>query len=136
MCGHHLPFALLTLCDIDAAGKSGFYELGPWGKGLAGALGRQDTSSVSLGLTSQGSQHTAWTGTVTGGASEGQLALDYSIKILDGLKVKIGATLGIGEGGGVGLQAFLNGERQMTETTRCGMGVTAALPGGITFRFK
>ncbi len=62
--------------------------------------------------------------------------MDYSVKILDGLKVKIGASFGMAQGGAVGINAFLNGERQITETTRCGMGVTASLPGGISMRFR
>jgi len=76
--------------------KSGFYELGPWGKGLAASLGRHDRSSLSLGLTQQGIQGSAWTAQITGGVVDNQLALDYSVKVLNGLKVKVGTTLGVG----------------------------------------
>jgi hypothetical protein len=127
---------LLQTKLFHKAAKSGFYELGPWGKGLAASLRRHDRSALSLGLTKQGIHGSAWTAQITGGAVDNQLALDYSIKVLNGLKVKVGTTLGVGEGGAIGITAFLTGERQVTETTRCGMGITAALPGGITVRFK
>jgi DnaJ family protein C protein 11 len=60
------------------------------------------------------------------------LSLDYTFKLLDGFKIKVGAAIGtIG-----GINGFVNTERQVTDNTRIGLGLTAALPGGLTMRIR
>lgn len=112
--------------------RSGYYEIGPWGRGLASALGRNDSPALTLGLTNQDEHGTGWTVETTGGRDDNHISLDYSIKVLDGVKVKIGTSIGTASG----ISAFVNGERQLTEFTRFGLGVTASLPGGISMKLR
>lgn len=112
--------------------RSGFWELGPWGKGLAETLGRTDRPAVSFGLTSIGHTGTGWTAEATGGFIDNHLSGDYTLDILNGFKVKVGSAVGTA----TGVSAFVNTERQITDNTKVGLGVTASLPGGITLKIR
>jgi len=117
---------------LETAVRSGFWTLGPWGRGLAETLGRSDRAAVSVGLTNQGHTGSGWTIETTGGVADRHISLDYTFKVLDGFKVKVGAAIGTMGG----INGFVNTERQITDSTRLGLGVTAALPGGITLRIR
>jgi len=117
---------------LETAVRSGFWTLGPWGRGLAETLGRSDRAAVSVGLTNQGHTGSGWTIETTGGVADRHISLDYTFKVLDGFKVKVGAAIGTMGG----INGFMNTERQITDSTRLGLGVTAALPGGITLRIR
>lgn len=112
--------------------RSGFWELGPWGRGLAETLGRTDRPAVSFGLTSIGHTGTGWTAEATGGFIDNHLSGDYTLDVLNGFKVKVGSAVGTA----TGVSAFVNTERQMTDNTKVGLGVTASLPGGITVKIR
>lgn len=112
--------------------RSGFWSLGPWGQGLATSLGRTDAAAVSVGLTNQGHTGTGWTLETTGGIVDKHISLDYTLQVLYGFKVKVGAAVGTMGG----LNGFVNTERQITPNTRLGVGLTAMLPGGITLRLR
>lgn len=73
-----------------------------------------------------------WTVETTGGVTDRHVSLDYTMNVLSGFKVKVGAAFGsLG-----GLNGFVNTERQVTDNTKLGLGVTAAIPGGITLRIR
>lgn len=111
--------------------RSGFWKLGPWGRGLAATLGRNDQPALTVGLTSQDEHGTGWTVETTGGALDRHISLDYSIKVLDGVKVKIGGSLATNA-----VSTFVNAERQLTDMMRFGLGVTASLPGGVSMKIR
>ncbi|KAJ9116398.1 hypothetical protein QFC22_004840 [Naganishia vaughanmartiniae] len=112
--------------------RSGFWEIGPWGRGLAETLGRTDRPALSLGLTSIGHTGTGWTAEATGGFIDNHLSGDYTLDVLNGFKVKVGSAVGTA----TGVSAFVNTERQVTDNTKVGLGVTASLPGGITVKIR
>ncbi len=112
--------------------KSGFWELGPWGKGLRDTLGRHDHPALSLGLTTVNHTGSGFTMETSSSLSDRHASLDYSMRVLGGLKVKVGGSFGSSTGG----NAFVECERQVTEVLKMGMGLTATYPGGLTGKIR
>lgn len=114
--------------------KSGSYTIGPWGKGSSSGL-RVETPTIGVGVTSQSGDGKGWTLTTLVGADNVGLSADYSMRpaILGAAKVRLGATVGTG----VGVSAYTNLERRVTENVRLGMGLSCGIPsGGVTLRLK
>lgn len=119
--------------------RSGFWTLGPWGRGLAASLGRHDLDvpALSIGLTSQGhtppgqGAYTLETTTDMTGTQR-HVSADYSRNVADGLKLKIGAIVGDAEG----LSGFIEAEQRVTEAVVLGVGVHVGLPGGVTMKLR
>ena len=115
--------------------KTGAYQIGPWGdpKYLPSmAHIRPEFAVVSVGVTNQNNNGRGWTVQSTMSGMDQSISTDYNMKVLGGVKLKFGASIGTGSG----LSLNANGERRVTENIRFGLGVSAAQAGGTTLRLK
>lgn len=112
--------------------KSGFWTLGPWGVGMASQLGRTDRSGLAVGLTNNSANGSAWTLETQVGVSDNHISYDWSTKVLGGVKVKVGGSIGTE----TGISAFVDSERKVTNSVKAGVTVTCALAGGVTMKIK
>ncbi len=115
--------------------KTGTYQLGPWGdpKNLPPmAMMRREPAVFSVGLTSQQAEGRGWTTQASLSDVDQSLTFDYALKVLGGVKLRLG--LNLGTGSGITLNA--NGDRRLTETVRVGLGVSGGWPSGVTMRFR
>lgn len=112
--------------------KSGFWTLGPWGKYLPEELRRADRSALAVGLTNSTRTGTGWTVETQAGIIDNHISADWSTRVMGGLKVKVGGTVGTASG----INAFVDGEGKVTSNVRAGAMVQLALGGGVTMRLK
>ncbi|KDN39079.1 hypothetical protein K437DRAFT_259186 [Tilletiaria anomala UBC 951] len=115
--------------------RTGSYQLGAWGnpESLSSMqLMRREPAGVSIGVTSQSGESRSWTVQSTLSTVDTSLSFDWGTKVLGGVKLRLGASLGTSSG----LSLNVNCDRRVTETVRLGLGLTTGLPGGVTLRIK
>lgn len=90
--------------------------------------------AVSVGLTSSKLDGHGWTATTSIGLADTSISMDRGIapKWLGGAKLRAGISAGLASG----FNAFVNGDRSLTENVKLGFGVTGGLPGGVTVRLR
>jgi DnaJ family protein C protein 11 len=115
-----------------AAYKSGFWTLGPWGRGMAQQLGRSDRSGLAVGVTTNNANGSAWTLETQVGVRDNHISADWGTKVLGGVKIKFGGSVGTE----TGISAFVDSERKVTNSVKAGLMVTCALGGGVTMKIK
>ncbi|ORX38669.1 hypothetical protein BD324DRAFT_599616 [Kockovaella imperatae] len=111
--------------------KSGFFNLGSWGLSLPPQLALSDRSGLSVGATTANRDGTGWTVETQAGLNDSHISADWSTRIL-GVRVK----LGVAGGSSDGINAFVDAESKVSNTTRVGYMVQAEFAGGITARIR
>lgn len=112
--------------------KSGTYTIGQWGKEVSI---RQETPSINVGISKQGSEGRGWTCSTSIALENQGVMVDYGFRpsMLGSPKIRLGLTVGTGSG----LAAYEMIERKITENVRLGVGVNFGIPlGGVTLRLR
>ncbi|PKI84548.1 hypothetical protein MVES_001411 [Malassezia vespertilionis] len=112
--------------------KTGPYTIGGWGAGPDGLPIHEDTGMLVVGVTKQDSPHTGWTTQMTLSDTDQSLGYEWNMRILDGIIVRSGISLGTG----IGFSVFTNGERRITEHIRLLLGVECGLGTGVLFKVR
>ncbi|WVW85813.1 hypothetical protein I302_107851 [Kwoniella bestiolae CBS 10118] len=108
--------------------ESGSYALGPWGSSSPLAI----PSSLSVGVTTTRRNGTGWTLQTTAGLGASRIAADWSTKIPGGLKLKVGAEVGLTSSPAI----FVNADGRITDNTRGGVLLQCEVGGGIIMKIK
>lgn len=114
--------------------RSGTYNIGAWGANLPPQMMfRKEPPAVAVGITRQTGEGKGWTVQTGVSTADQNISVDWSTKVLSGVKVRTGFNAGIASG----LSAFSSAERRLTENVRLSMGINCSLPaGGVTLRIK
>lgn len=113
--------------------RSGTYQIFGWGDpNYTGVAVRPEPASAAVGLTNQTADGAGWTLQASLSPLGQGLSLDWGTKVLGGVKLRLGGSVGTA----TGLAVHATGERRVTETVRLGLGVSTGLPGPVTLRLK
>lgn len=112
--------------------KTGAYSLGKWGADEEGVPISSDVGAMVVGASQQYPDGTSWTAQCTLSETNVGIGYDWSIRVLDGFKIRSGVALGTA----MGLTAYTNGERRVTENIRVMMGVECGLTSGVLVKLR
>ena len=121
----------LMLIPFRSAYRSGFFSLGSWGMSLPHSMAMSDRSALTVGATTANRDGTGWTVETQAGLIDTHLSADYSFRIM-GIKLKIGVATGLSDD----INAFIDADAKVSNTTRVGYSVQAEFAGGLSARLR